>query len=110
MGLVLMAGLIAGCALGLIFAASVGGVGVLLAVKSAKRRRRVWWCFAAVFVVLLLLGIVAVHQYPFAAVSPGSDYDVALKNLFLQGLGYCATPGPAALLAALATLWMPKRL
>lgn len=104
-----MAGLFAGCALGVIVAVSVGGAGVLLAIKSAKKRRRVWWCFAGVFVVVLPLCIVAVQQYPYASVSPGSDYDVAMKNLFLQGFGYCAAPGPTALLAALATLWMPKK-
>lgn len=105
-----MAGLFAGCALGLMVAATGGGAGLLLAITTAKRRHRVWWCFAGVFVVALSTGIVAVHQYPYDHVRPGSDYDVALKNLFLQGLGYCATPGPAALLAGLATLFMPRRI
>lgn len=109
MGLVLMIGLLGGCVLGLLVAVSVGGAGVLLAIKSAKKRRNVWWCFAGLFVVVMPLCIVAVHRYPYAPVSPGSDYEVAMKNLFLQGLGYCAAPGATALFAAIATLWMPKK-
>jgi hypothetical protein len=109
MGLILVAALFAGCILGLLATALLGGVGVVLAIKGAKTHIRVWWCFAAVFVLLLPLGIVAVHEYPYAVVRPGSDYDVAMKNLFLQGLSYCASPGSAGLLAALATLLMPKK-
>ena len=109
MGLILVAALFAGCVLGLIVTTILGGVGVLLTIKSAKTRIRVWWCFAAGFAVLLLLGIVAVHEYPYGVVRPGSDYNVAMKNFFLQGFGYCASPGPAALLAALGTWLMPKK-
>jgi hypothetical protein len=109
MGLVLMAGLFAGCALGLVLAAILGGAGIWLMVRNAKARTRAWWCFAAVFLILLLVGIAAVHQYPYAPVRPGSDYDVAMRNLFLQGFGYCASPGPAALLAALAARLMPRK-
>jgi hypothetical protein len=32
-----------------------------------------------------------------------------MKNLFLQGLGYCISPGIAALLAALATRLSPGK-
>jgi hypothetical protein len=108
-GLVVMAAMFAGCALGLIVTGLAGGPGVVLAVRSARIRSRVWWSFAVVFAVVLALGIVAVHQYPYGTVRPGSDYDVAAKNLFLQGFGYCASPGAAALLVGLATLLTPKK-
>jgi hypothetical protein len=104
-----MAAMFAGCALGLIVSAIAGGAGVVLTMRSAKIRLRVWWSFAVVLVVVLSLCIVAVHQYPYGTVRPGSDYDVATKNLFLQGFGYCASLGTAALLAALATLLTPKK-
>lgn len=110
MGLVLVAALFAGCALGLMVTAILGGVSILLTIKSAKTRIRVWWCFAVVFLVLQLLGIAAVHEYPYAPVRPGSDYDVAMKNFFLQGFGYCASPGLAGLLAAFGTWLMPKKI
>jgi hypothetical protein len=109
MGLVLIAGLFAGCLLGLMVTALMGGAGVALTIKNAKTRTRVWWCFAAVFMILLLLGIVAVHEYPYASVRPGSDYGLAMKNFFLQGFGYCASAGPASLLAAVATCLMPRK-
>jgi hypothetical protein len=77
----------------------------MLTIRRARGRSRVWWVFGAVFVGVLALCIVAVHRYPFDAVRPGSDYDVAMKNLFLQGFAYCASPGAAALLAGLA-IWL----
>jgi len=108
MGIVLIAALVAGCAVGLVLTAILGGVGVTLTLKSAKDRPRVWWIFALVFAISLTLCIVAVHEYPYGVVRPGSDYDVAAKNLFLQGLGYCGSPGAAALPATLAALLTPE--
>jgi hypothetical protein len=110
MGLVLMAAMFAGWALGLLVSASAGAAGVVLTIKNAQSRSRVWRVFGAVFVVVLSLCIVAVYRYPFGAVRPGSDYDVAMKNLFLQGFGYCASPGAAALLAGLATCLSPRKI
>lgn len=106
MGLVLMAALIAGCVLGLGAAAGLGGIGIVMASRSAGGRARAWGCFAAVFLSVLLLCILAVQLFPYEAVRPGSDYDILAKNLFFQGLGYCASPGLAALLAGLATRWL----
>ena len=40
---------------------------------------------------------------------PGSDYDIAMRNLFIQGIGFCAAPGPAALIGAVVALFAPKR-
>lgn len=59
--------------------------------------------------LVLIAGLFVVHEYPYAIVRPGSDYDVAMKNLILQGFGYSAIPGLASLLAAVATLLMPKK-
>lgn len=109
MGVFLMAGMFAGCALGLVVAAILAGVGIIAAVKIAKSRRHVWGIFAAIFTIVLTLCILAIHGYPYGTVRPGSDYDVAMKNLFLQGFFYCASPGPAALMAALIALLAPRK-
>ena len=109
MGLILFAAMFAGGALGLIVTAFFGGVGVVLTSRNARQRTRVWGTFAVMFAIGLTLCILAVHFFPYAAVRPGSDYDVAMKNMFLQALGYCGSPGLAALAAALATLLMPKK-
>ncbi len=108
MGFILIAVMFAGGALGLVATTALGSVALALTTRSAKSRKYVWWTFAAAFGVGVTLCIVAVHEFPYGAVRPGSDYDVAMKNLFLRGLGYCASPGPAALLAALATRLLPK--
>jgi hypothetical protein len=109
MGLVLMAALAAGGVLGLIVTSVVGGGGVALTLRSAKTRSHAWRIFGAVCVIVLPLCIYAVHHLPYDPVSPGSDYDVAMKNLFLQALGYCASPGMAALAAGMATWLAPRR-
>lgn len=109
MGLVLMAAMFAGWALGLMVTGAAGAAGVVLTIRSAETRLRAWWTFGVVFVIVLSLCLLAVHQYPFGEVRPGSDYDVAMKNLFFQGFAYCASPGGAALLAGLATLLTPRK-
>ncbi len=109
MGVFLVAGMLAGCALGVIVTAALVGAGIIAAMKSAKSRMHVWWTFAAVFAIALTLCIIAVHEYPYGMASPGSDYDVVMKNFFLQGLGYCASLGLAALIAALTTFLAPRK-
>lgn len=100
--------MLVGCALGLTVTAIMAGLSVFLVIKSAKTRFRVWWGFGFMFAFLLGLGIIGVHEFPYALARPGSDYEVVLVNMFLQGFGYCACPGPAALLAALGTWLMPR--
>jgi hypothetical protein len=68
-----------------------------------------WWYFSATLAATLFLLVLAVHEFPYEIAKPGSDYDIAMKNLFLQGLGYCTSPGMAALLAALATRMSPGK-
>lgn len=109
MGLVLMAALATGGVLGLIVTGISGGVGVALTLRSAKTRSYAWRIFGAVCGILLPLCIIAVYQYPHAPVNPGSDYAVAMTNLFLQALGYCASPGIAALGAGMATWLAPRK-
>lgn len=109
MGLILFIGLVAGCILGLIVTAILGGIAFLIKTRCAKNRVRVWRHIAVTFTVALLLLILAVHEYPYEPVKPGSDYDIAMKNMFLQGLGYCVVPGIAALLAALAAMLSPRK-
>jgi len=104
-----MAALATGGVLGLIVTGISGGMGVALTLRSGKTRSHAWRIFGAVCVIVLPLCIIAVYQYPYAPVSPGSDYDVATKNLFLQALGYCASPGIAALGAGMATWLAPRK-
>jgi hypothetical protein len=99
----------AGCVLGFMISSVAGGAAMFVAFRNARHRTGVWWIFLAVFAIALLITIVAVYHYPYATPRPGSDYDVALRNLFLKGLGYCACLGPAALIAALATFLAPRK-
>lgn len=100
MGRVLIGALIVGGALGLMLTTITGGAGVFLTARNAKNRSQFLWRFAVAGVIVLTLCVVAANQHPYATVRPGSDYDVALQNLFLQCFGYCASPGTAALMAA----------
>ena len=108
MGMILFAAMAAGSLAGLIITAILGGLAVAMIVKRAKNRLHGWWYFAVSFVVVLAVSILGVHEYPYGDVRGGSDYDVAMKNLFLQGAGYCAAPGFAAFLAAFAPMLAPK--
>lgn len=108
MGVILMAGAAAGMILGLMVTAVLGGTGLVLTRRSAETQRRAWWCFGMVFAALLTLGLLTVNAYPYDPVRPGSDYDVALRNYFWQWFGFSAVPGPAALLAGVATRLLPK--
>ena len=109
MGVFLFGGMLAGCIFGFAVTAVLGAVGLAVTIRLARTRVRAWRWFAVAVALLCLLCLIAVHMYPYPAVRPGSDYDVAMKNLFLQGLGYCASPGLAALLAALATMLGAKK-
>lgn len=103
MGFILAGGMAAGFILGLLLTAVTGAVAVVLLLRWVKQRRNVWPVFFPVAVAMLAFLIVLVRIYPFEPVTPGSDYDIAMKNLFVQGLGYGVSPGVAALMAALAS-------
>ena len=109
MSLILIVIMFAGGALGLIVSAALGCASVVLVNKNAKTRLYVWWVFAATILILLPVCFFAVQSYPYAPVRPGSDYDVAMKNLFIQGLGYCSSLGIAALLGASGSFLMPSK-
>jgi len=99
----------AGCVVGLIVTAILGGVGFATTAKRAKTHVHAWRYFAVASGVFLCLLIVGVYVFPYETVKPSSDYDILARNLFLQGLGYCAAPGVAGLLAAIAArLSSPK--
>jgi hypothetical protein len=110
MGMFLMGALVLGFAVGLMITGLLGTLAILLTIKSAQRRNQVWQSFAAVFAVVLALLLLVVYLYPYEHVRPGSDYDIAMKNFFMQALGYSASVGGAAFLASLATLLCPKKL
>jgi hypothetical protein len=109
MGLILIAAMFAGGALGLMISGTGLAVGLIATKRAAASRKGVWKMFWMAFGVLLVLLIVGVQLYPYDPVKPGSDYDVTMKNLFLQALGYCGSPGIAGLVAALTTKWCPQK-
>lgn len=108
MGLILLFVVGVGCALGLTVTATLGGIGIVITAKGAKSRDAAWRYFKVAFFVILAIALIAVNQYPYEYVRGGSDYDILASNLFLQALGYCAAPGIAGMLAAVAALWAPK--
>lgn len=94
--------------LGLVVTAIAGGAGLVLASRSSRTRTRHWRAFTAVFVIILSLCLLGVNQFPYDTARPGADYDIIMRNSFLQTLGYSASPGVAALLAALVAMMTPR--
>lgn len=109
MGLIIFVIMSVGCVMGLAVAATLGTLSVLMIYKRGCRHVGLRWISAAVFAAVLILLVIGVRRYPYAPVSPGSDYAIMARNLFLQGLGYCAAPGIAALSAALVTVLSVKK-
>jgi hypothetical protein len=109
MGIVLMIGLLVGVAVGMAVSVALVVNTVLLTRKQVSRRQHVWRTFGGAMALFLALLWVAVYFYPLPAVRPGSDYDVALKNLFISGFAYAAAPGFAALFAFVVTLALPRQ-
>lgn len=109
MGVILIIGLLAGIVCGLVVTAILGTGAVVVARKQSARRRHVWPALGAAAVVLTPLLMLAVYRYPWPAVRPGSDYNIAMQNLFLGGIGYGASPGMAALLACLILPFLPGK-
>ncbi len=109
MGVILLAGQLAGIVGGVIISTILTVLAVTLASKAATRRKHTWWFFGAATTILATILILAVNAYPWPTVRPGSDYDIAMKNLFFSGLAYTTCPGVAAILAAVATLVLPKK-
>ena len=109
MGLIIGFGMFVGCVIGLVVTVAFGGWGIWLAIRKAKHVKRIWYVFATMLAIILIVGMIGVHEYPYESVRPGNDYGIVMKNMFLQGLGYCTVPGIAAFLAALVTFAIPQR-
>jgi len=109
MGVILAGGMAAGFVIGFALTAGTGAAAIFLLLRFVGRRRNVWPVFFPVAGVALLLMIALVQLYPYEAVTPGSDYDIAMKNLFLRGFGYGLAPGVAALAGALASRLAPVK-
>ena len=109
MGIMIFAAMVAGWVIGLAITALLGAAGVGFTIKLSKGHKRVWWFFVVTFVVILPVVIIALQMISYPHVRPGSDYDIAMRNLFFKGLGYCAAPGLAALCAGFATRFSPKK-
>ncbi len=108
MGLFLFGGMVGGAIVGLAIALVLFGVGAVAALRASADRANAWLCFGATFALVLLVHVLVVRFYPYPDVRPGSDHGILARNLFLQGLGYCSSPGTAGLLGGLAALLLPR--
>ena len=77
--------------------------------KASHERLNAWSLFATGFVVCLSVLIFVIPYYPFAFARPGADYDIIMKNFFLKGIFYGASPGVAAILALFSTRLGPRK-
>ena len=109
MGLILGFALLVGIVIGLAVTAATGSLGVVITIKEARQRLYVWRVVAVVATILVGVLVLIVQHCANQPVRPGSDYDIVMKNFFVSGLGYSATPGIAALVAALVSSLCPKK-
>jgi 4-amino-4-deoxy-L-arabinose transferase-like glycosyltransferase len=110
MGIVLAFAMVVGILMGLMLSALMIFVSAISVLKLAKRRDHAWLAYAVALAIFLPLLMLAVQYYPYETARPGSDYDIAMKNFFITGLGYSASTGIAALLAMLMVLFCPKKM
>ncbi len=109
MGLVLGFALVVGVAIGLAVTAVTGGLAAIIAIRGARRRLYVWRVAAVAATIFVGVLVLLVQHYANEPVRPASDYDIVAKNFFVLGLGYSATPGIAAFVAAIVSFLCPKR-
>ena len=103
MGMILGFALFGGVLIGAVVSIALCVLAIVIIRKVSHERLNVGRLFVAGFFVFLSALLLGISYYPFASVRPGSDYDVAMKNFFLQGIFYAVNPGVAAMLALLST-------
>jgi len=104
-GIYMLAGIVVGLGIFVIL------VGVANLVLSVTRRRRgggqgpVYAIFMAVLLTVLVIGVYCYPLLPdiLPNTSPGSNYDIASKNLFFYCLAYSVSLGGAVLFASVVT-------
>lgn len=109
MGLVLGFALLVGVVIGLAVTAATGGLAVVITIRGARRRVYVWGVVAVAATIFAGALVLLVQHYANEPTRSGSDYDIVMKNFFVSGFGYSATPGIAAFVAALVSFLCPKR-
>ncbi len=110
MGIIIGFGLAVGIAIGLVVSVASGGLALVITITAANRRLHVWRVMAVATPVIAIALLLLVGQCANQPAKPGNDYDIVISNFFIAGLGYAATPGIAAFLAALVSIFCPKRL
>jgi len=108
MGIVLGFSLFIGVFIGVLVSVALVAVAIILTRKASTQRLYVWRIFALVALVSLPVLIFVVYRYPYDTGTPGSNYAILFKYYFFIGLAYTVTPGAAAILAFLATLFCRK--
>ena len=103
MGMILGFALFVGALISTVVSVVLCVLAIVMIRKASHERLNVWPLSVAGFVVCLSALLFVISYYPFASVSPGTDYDVTMKNFFLQGILYGVSPGVAAILALLST-------
>jgi len=107
MGVFLFGSLLAGLLAGLVISAILGGLTTFLLVRLQSRRQYVIPIFFFVAGTVLTACIFGIRLFPFDWGRPGSNYDLAMSNLFWAALSYGASLGTAAGVAAIITLLIP---
>jgi len=95
-----MSGMLAGCVTGAAASVILCFAAYAATRKIFETRRNIRALFIEIFAAAFILIVMAVHFYPYQKVRPGSDYDIAMKNFLIQGFGYSAGAGFAAIIAA----------
>ena len=109
MGLVLGFALLVGVVIGLAVTAATSGLALVISIRGARRRLYVWRVVAVTATIFAGALVLLVQHCANQPTRPGSDYDIVMKNFFVSGFGYSATPGIAAFVAALVSYLCPKR-
>ncbi len=108
MGMILMIAIAVGGAIGLIVTIAGIIVATIVSASLTRHRRCVWPTMLVVAGVGTLVAAAIVALYPYPTGQPGSDYDIAMLNWFLQGLGYCASLGIGCVIASIAVFFCPR--
>ena len=103
MGMIIGFAMFIGVLIGLLVSIPLCILGLLKAGAASDKRLNVWPLFVAGFLICLSGLLLGIPYFPYASIRPGADYGIIMKNFFLRGIFYAASPGVAAIFALLST-------